>query len=188
MILSRKFYERNTPIVAKDLVGKKIIRKKGKLIFTGIITETESYRASDDAASHAFNKITKRNHAMFGTIGKSYVYFTYGMYNCLNVVARSKRFSAGAVLIRGIYPIEGIKKMEENRKTKKFSNLTNGPGKLTQALDITIKDYGIDMTKKSNLYITTGIKPKKVNAKSRIGISKATDKKWNYSINPKDYF
>ena len=188
MILSRKFFERDTTIVAKKLVGKKIIRKDQNVIYSGIITETEAYRASDDAASHATNRITERNHAMFETVGKSYVYFTYGMYNCLNVVARSNKFSAGAVLIRGIHPIDGIKKMEKNRKTEKFSNLVNGPGKLTQALNITMKDYGVDMTKKSNLYITKGIEPKKINIKPRVGISKAKDKKWNFSINPKDYF
>ena len=188
MILSRKFFERDTTIVAKKLLGKKIIRKDENIVYSGIITETEAYRASDDAASHATNKITKRNHAMFETVGKSYVYFTYGMYNCLNVVARSKKFSAGAVLIRSIHPIDGIEKMEKNRKTRKFSNLTNGPGKLTQALKITIRDYGIDMTKKSNLYITTGINPKKINMRTRIGISKAMNKKWNFSIDPKDYF
>ncbi len=188
MPIPRKFYERDTVIVAKELVGKKIIRVDNKTTFSGIITETEAYRASDDPASHAFNKITKRNHGMFDVVGKSYVYFTYGMYNCLNVVARSKKFEAGAVLIRGVHPIDGVKKMEENRKTDKFSNLTNGPGKLTQALNITVKDYGIDMTKKSKLYITTGISPRKINSKSRIGITKAIDKKWNFSINPKDYF
>ena len=188
MIISRKFYERDTPIVAKGLVGKKIMRINENIIYSGIITETEAYRASDDPASHASKKITGRNHAMFETVGKSYVYFTYGMYNCLNVVARSKKFSAGAVLIRGIHPIDGIKKMEKNRKTRNFSNLANGPGKLTQALKITTRDYGIDMTKKSNLYITTGINPKKINMRTRIGISKAMNKKWNFSIDPKDYF
>ena len=188
MPIPRKFYERDTVIVAKELVGKKIIRVYNKTTFSGIITETEAYRASDDPASHAFNKRTKRNHGMFESVGKSYVYFTYGMYNCLNVVARSKKFEAGAVLIRGVYPIDGIKKMKKNRKTDKFSNLTNGPGKLTQAFNISVKDYGIDMTKKSKLYVTTGICPKKVNSKPRIGISKAVDKKWNFSINPKNYF
>ena len=110
------------------------------------------------------------------------------MYNCLNVVARSKNFEAGAVLIRGVYPIDGIKKMEKNRKTDRFSNLTNGPGKLTQAFNISVKDYGEDMTKKSKLYITTGISPRKINSEPRIGISKAVDKKWNFSVNPRDYF
>ena len=188
MLIPRKFYERDTVIVAKELIGKKIIRVDNKTTFSGIIIETEAYRASDDPASHAFNKRTKRNHGMFETVGKSYVYFTYGMYNCLNVVARSKKFEAGAVLIRGVYPIDGIKKMEKNRKTDKFSNLTNGPGKLTQAFNISVKDYGIDMTKKSKLYVTTGICPKKINSKPRIGISKAVDRRWNFSINPRDYF
>ena len=114
MPIPRKFYERDTVIVAKELVGKKIIRVDNKSTFSGIITETEAYRASDDPASHAFNKITKRNHGMFEVVGRTYVYFTYGMYNCLNVVARSKKFEAGAVLIRGLYPIDGVKKMEEN--------------------------------------------------------------------------
>ena len=102
MPIPRKFYERDTVIVAKELIGKKIIRVDNKTTFSGIIIETEAYRASDDPASHAFNKKTKRNHGMFETVGKSYVYFTYGMYNCLNVVARSKKFEAGAVLIRGV--------------------------------------------------------------------------------------
>ena len=188
MILSRKFYQRNTTIVAKELIGKKLIRIDKNSLYSGIIIETEAYRASDDAASHAFNNITERNHAMYETVGKAYVYFTYGMYHCLNVVARSEKFSAGAVLIRGIFPIEGITKMKKNRKIEKILNLSNGPGKLTQALNITLEQYGMDMTKKSNLYITTGIFPKKIKISSRIGISKAIDKKWNFSINPKDYF
>ena len=155
----------------------------------GRIVEVEAYKFGEyDKASHASKQCTLSNQAMFGENGHAYVYFTYGMYNCLNVVARSKKFEAGAVLIRGVYPIDGVKKMEENRKTDKFSNLTNGPGKLTQALNITVRDYGIDMTKKSKLYITTGISPRKINSKPRIGITKAIDKKWNFSINSKDYF
>ena len=126
MPIPRKFYERDTVIVAKELVGKKIIRVDNKTTFSGIITETEAYRASDDPASHAFNKITKRNHGMFEVVGKSYVYFTYGMYNCLNVVARSKKFEAGAVLIRGVHPIDGVKKMEENRKNYEANAKSGG--------------------------------------------------------------
>ena len=123
MILSRKFYEKDTPIVAKNLVGKKIIRMNKNTLYSGIITETEAYRASDDDASHATNKITKRNHAMFETVGKSYVYFTYGMYFMLNVVAKSKKQNAGAVLIRGIYPQEGIKTMIKNRGIKNSNKI-----------------------------------------------------------------
>ena len=188
MILDRKFYERETVTVARQLIGKKLTRKiqNGKL--TGIITETEAYRGEDDLASHAATKITNRNRVMFGSVGMSYVYFTYGMYFMLNVVAKSKKQNAGAVLIRGIYPQDGIKTMIKNRGTKDENKITNGPGKLTIAMNITMKENYIDLTKKSSIYISEGITPKKIKKSSRIGISKAIDNKWNFSINPKDYF
>ena len=188
MPILRKFYERDTVIVAKELVGKKIIRVDNKITFSGIITETEAYRASDDPASHAFNKITKRNHGMFEVVGKSYVYFTYGMYFMLNAVAKSKKQNAGAVLIRGIYPQEGMKIMIKNRGINDVNKITNGPGKLTMAMNISMKENNIDLTKRSLIYISEGIVPKKIKKMPRVGISKATDKKWNFSINPKDYF
>ncbi|MEC8529513.1 MAG: DNA-3-methyladenine glycosylase, partial [Thermoproteota archaeon] len=104
MILDKKFYERETVTVAKQLIGKTLTRKiRGKKL-SGIITETEAYRGKDDLASHASTKMTERNKVMFGPVGISYVYFTYGMYFMLNVVAKSKRQNAGAVLIRGIFP------------------------------------------------------------------------------------
>jgi DNA-3-methyladenine glycosylase len=106
----------------------------------------------------------------------------------LNVVARSKKQNAGAVLIRGIYPQDGIKIMIKNRGIKDVNRITNGPGKLTMAIDITMKENNIDLTKKSSIYISEGIIPKKIKKLPRVGISKAIDKKWNFSINPKDYF
>ena len=100
MILQKKFYERETVIVAKQLLGKKITRKINGVKLTGIITETEAYRGKDDPASHAAVKMTNRNKVMFGQVGMSYVYFTYGMYFMLNVVAKNKKQNAGAVLNR----------------------------------------------------------------------------------------
>ena len=188
MILDRKFYEQETVTVAKQLIGKRLTRKIQNTKLTGIITETEAYRGKDDLASHAATKITNRNRIMFGPVGMSYVYFTYGMYFMLNVVAKNKKQNAGAVLIRGIYPEEGIKIMTNNRGIKDLKKITNGPGKLTIAMDISMKENNIDLTKKSAIYISEGIKPKKIKKTSRIGISKATDKEWNFSINPKDYF
>ena len=114
MILDRKFYERETVTVAKQLIGKRLIRKIQNTRLTGIITETEAYRGGDDLASHAATKVTNRNRVMFGPVGMSYVYFTYGMYFMFNVVAKNKNQSAGAVLIRGIYPKDGIKIMIKN--------------------------------------------------------------------------
>ena len=180
--LPREFYLQDTVIVAKKLLGKKIIRKIGRTEISGIITETEAYKHKDDPASHAHRKITERNKAMFGEVGMAYVYFTYGMYYCFNVVARNPNVPAGAVLIRAIEPEKGIKKIQENRNKKDLKNLTNGPAKLTQALEISKEHYGVDLTKNSKLHITEGIKVKKIISSPRIGIKEATDKLWNFKI------
>lgn len=182
-ILPREFYSRDTVTVAKNLLGKKIIRKIGQNEISGIITETEAYGHSNDAASHAFRKITDRNKVMFEEVGFAYVYFTYGMYFCFNVVAKNPKSVAGAVLIRAIKPENGIKIMQKNRENPNLKNLTNGPAKLAQALDITKKQYGVDLTKKSKLYIAEGIEFKKITSSPRIGITKAVDKLWNFKIN-----
>lgn len=181
-ILPRKFYSKDTVTVAKNLLGKKIIRKIGRNEISGIITETEAYRHNDDPASHAFRKITDRNKIMFGDVGFAYVYFTYGMHFCFNVVAKNSKKAAGAVLIRAIEPEKGIKVMQRNRGIENLKNLTNGPAKLAQALDITKEHYGVDLTKKSKLYITEGIKAEKITSSQRIGITKAIDKLWNFKI------
>ncbi len=181
-ILPREFYSKDTVTVAKNLLGKRIIRKTGHNEISGIITETEAYRHNDDPASHAFRKITDRNKIMFGDVGFAYVYFTYGMHFCFNVVAKDPKKAAGAVLIRAIEPEKGIKIMQRNRGIENLKNLTNGPAKLAQALEITKEHYGVDLTKKSRLYITEGIKLKKISVSPRIGIKDATDKLWNFKI------
>ena len=181
-ILPREFYSKDTVKVAKNLLGKKIIRKIGRHEISGIITETEAYRHKDDPASHAFRKITERNKIMFENVGLAYIYFTYGMHFCFNVVAKNPKVEAGAVLIRAIKPEKGISIMQENRGNTSLKNLANGPAKLTQALAITKEHYGIDITKNSKLYISEGIKPKKIIASPRIGIKEATDKLWNFKI------
>jgi len=188
MLLKRKFYERETVVVAKQLLGKTLTHRIGMKELSGIITETEAYRGSDDPASHAAAKITDRNKLMFGQVGMSYVYFTYGMYFMFNVVAKSKKQNAGAVLIRGIHPQKEINVMKKNRRVKDIKKLTDGPGKLTQALGITMKQYGEDLTKKGGLYISDGMNIGKTIQKSRIGISRGLDKNWNFSFNIKDYF
>ena len=181
-ILPREFYSKNTVTVAKNLLGKKIVRKIGNHKISGIISETEAYRHKDDPASHAYRKITERNKVMFGDVGISYVYFTYGMHYCFNIVARHPKTKAGAVLIRAIQAEKGIEIMQKNRKITDLKNITNGPAKLAQALKITKKEYGADLTKKSDLFITEGIKPNKILASSRIGIKDGVDKLWNFKI------
>lgn len=181
--LPRSFYARNTVTVAKDLLGKKLVRRIGSKRISGFITETEAYGHTDDPASHAFRRKTERNKAMFEEVGRSYVYFTYGMYFCFNVVARNTRKDAGAVLIRAIKPEKGIDIMKKNRGKKDEKNLTDGPAKLSQALDITKKQYGVDLTRNSELFITKGLEfPKKIIATPRIGIKNGVDNLWNFKI------
>jgi len=181
-ILPRTFYARNTVKVAKDLLGKTLVRKIGKKTISGIITETEAYRFQDDPASHAFSGITERNKVMFGQVGMAYVYFTYGMHYCVNAVARSSSYDAGAVLIRAIKPVKGIEYMIKNRGMDSLINLTNGPAKLTQAMKISKKQYGEDLTTVSSLHITDGIKTDKIISNSRIGIKKGNEKPWNFKL------
>jgi len=183
-LVTRSFYARDTVKVAQDLLGKILVRNINGSLISGIIAETEAYKYKDDAASHSFGGMTERNKAMFGEVGKAYVYFTYGMHYCVNAVARSSDVSAGAVLIRSLFPKQGIDFMLKHRKTSDLSNLTNGPAKLTQALKITKKEYGEDLTKRSNLFIMNGIKIKRseIEAGPRIGIKKAVDNLWNFKI------
>ena len=180
--LPRKFYTEDTVTVAKELLGKMLVRQIGGKTVSGIITETEAYRFNDDPASHAFRGMTERNKAMFGEVGRAYVYFTYGMYYCVNAVARNDSFDAGAVLIRAIKPMEGLRFMIKNRKNKKIEELTNGPAKLTQALRITKKQYGADLTKNSELFILDLQNDCKIFSSQRIGIRNGLDKKWNFRI------
>ena len=181
-ILSRKFYINDTKQVAKDLLGKKLVRKIGKQVLSGIIIETEAYKGKNDPASHAARKKTERNKIMFGEVGHAYVYFTYGMHYCFNVVAKKENDESGAVLVRAIQPQQGIKQMIKNRKTDVISNLTNGPGKLAQAMQITLKQYDLDLTNSTSMFILDGKKPTKIIAKPRVGIKEGTDKLWNFSV------
>ena len=181
-VLPRKFYINDTKQVARDLLGKKLVRKIGRQVLSGIIIETEAYKGKNDPASHAARKKTERNKIMFGEAGHVYVYFTYGMHYCFNVVAKKENDQSGAVLVRAIQPEQGIKQMIKNRKTDVISNLANGPGKLTQAMQITLMQYDFDLTKNTSLFIIDGKKPTKIIAKPRIGIKEGTDKLWNFSV------
>ena len=183
-IMPRSFYARDTVTVAKDLLGKILVRVIDDKIVSGMIVETEAYKHKEDPASHAYGGKTDRNKAMFEKVGNAYVYFTYGMHYCVNAVARDPDVESGAVLIRSLMPDKGIEFMIKQRKTNQISNLTNGPAKLTQALKITKEQYGVDLTKKSSLYIAEmqKIRDYSIESRPRIGIKKATDKLWNFRI------
>lgn len=144
-ILKHSFYERDTRIVAYELIGKFLVFQSENKILRGKIVETEAYRGSEDPASHAYRGVTPRTKVMFGEAGFSYVYFTYGFHYCFNVVTE-KSGTAGAVLIRAVEPLSGIHLMKKRRGTEKPSELTNGPAKLTQAFGITTKHSNLDLT------------------------------------------
>ncbi len=167
MRLKRGFYSRNTETVAKELLGKVLVNGMCK----GKIVETEAYFGPNDPASHAFGKVTKRNIIMFQKPGIAYVYFTYGNHWMFNVVTEKKGVP-GAVLIRALEPLEGIKIMKMRRN--KIKDLTNGPGKLTQALGIDRSFNGKDLTNGS-LFIENSREKPRILTTTRIGINRGKD-------------
>lgn len=182
----RSFYDRSTELVAKELLGNKVVRiisrgqEKPKRL-CGIIVETEAYGFNEDAASHAFRGLTLRNAVMFGEPGRAYIYFIYGNHFCLNVSAKPLEIEAGAVLIRALQPVEGIRRMKIFRRNCEELSLTSGPGKLSQALNIQRSLNGEDMTDpKSDIHIEFGVKPPGIIATKRIGTSMGLDKKWRF--------
>ncbi|HKU83601.1 MAG TPA: DNA-3-methyladenine glycosylase [Candidatus Nitrosocosmicus sp.] len=192
MRLKKPFFDIETAKVAYNLIGKILVKYTnfmGNYFKTsGIITETEAYGYTDDPASHAYKRLTIRNAAMFGDVGRLYIYIIYGNHHCLNIVARNRDQMAGAVLIRSIEPMEGINLMKLFRKTENIYNLTTGPGRLTQAFKITIKHNYLDATDDGiNNYFyfeenenIARLHKFKVAQTSRIGISTGIDKKWRF--------
>ena len=134
MPLLYDFFARNVDSVAKELLGKKIVRKLNETTLTAMIVETEAYGGYDDSASHASKKRTPRNIVMFGPAGIAYVYLIYGMHYMFNIVS-GYNGEASAVLIRAVEPLQGQAHME-NLRGKNKHNLSNGPARLCQALAI----------------------------------------------------
>ena len=186
--INSEFYARSTIGVARDLLGNILVRllrcdsSKIKRI-SGIIVETEAYGFTNDPASHAYRGLTFRNSAMFGDVGRAYIYFTYGSQFCVNISARSSNVKAGAVLIRALQPLEGIEKMKAFRKTDDILALTSGPGKLSQALNINKSLNGYDVTDpNSELHVQYGFSPALIVETARIGIRRGTGKMWRFII------
>ena len=153
MKLDRGFYARDTRTVARELLGKILVHDVDGMLFKGKIVETEAYLGIDDKAAHSYGgRRTKRVESMYARPGTAYVYIIYGMYNCLNMITVEEGVPEGA-LIRGIEPLEGIEQMAMNRFQKPLEeltksqkrNLTNGPGKLSMALQIDRRLDGTDL-------------------------------------------
>jgi DNA-3-methyladenine glycosylase len=178
-VLSESFFQQNAPDLAPALLGCKLVHKTPDGITAGIIVETEAY-SQEDAASHSYNGETARTKAMFGEGGHAYIYFTYGMHYCFNVVSGSKGHGQG-VLIRALEPIEGLELMKARRNKQEERELCNGPAKLVQAMGITKADYGKPLFE-GNLYIEAAEKKLPISTGPRIGISKEIDKPWRFWI------
>jgi DNA-3-methyladenine glycosylase len=182
--LTRDFFIRDTQQVAKELLGKYLVRKTKKVVMIGKIVEVEAYLGPNDKASHSYNyKKTERTKVMFEKPGTIYVYLIYGMYYCLNVITEPEGIPT-AVLIRQLFPVGGIELMVENRKIKvgkNFKNLVDGPGKLCMALNITKDEFnGLDScSNDSNLYFTLGenVLSEDIFVNKRIGIDYAEEDK-----------
>ncbi|MDI6742394.1 MAG: DNA-3-methyladenine glycosylase [Smithella sp.] len=185
-ILDRKFYHRDTLRVARELLGKKLVRRINGVELSGMIAETEAYCGLEDSACHAHRGKTQRNAVMFGKPGHAYVYFTYGMHYMLNLVTEEEE-NPCAVLIRTILPLSGIEEMEARRK-RKGKDLTNGPAKLCQALGIDKSLNGWDLTIGEELWVENDrkIPDSKIITMPRIGIDYAEkqhrDALWRFVI------
>lgn len=183
--LSREFYLQDTVSVAQQLLGKKVIRRMSAgEVLSGVIVETEAYIAGDPA-SHSFRGQTRRNSAMFGPPGHAYVYISYGMHEMLNIVCGPAGVGE-AVLVRALEPLEGIPAMRENRGgVENTRQLTNGPGKLAQALGLTrAADDRRDLTDPASSLIIAAYDFGAFDtvATTRIGISKGADSPWRFYI------
>jgi len=188
--LSRKFYSRKTVIVAQELLGKTLVHKTAEGIISGKIVETEAYLGQEDAGSHAYRGITRRNRIMFGPAGKAYIYFVYGNHYCFNVVTENDGVG-GAVLIRALEPRKGIQLIKKNRGIDgPLAYLTNGPGKLSEALGITGSMNGADLTGNKLFIVSQNSSRKKgkssgdfsIISTGRIGIKEGRNLPYRYYI------
>ena len=181
----REFYLQDTPAAAQKLLGQIVLRRlpTGEVL-SGIIVETEAY-LKDDPACHAYRGQTPRNSAMFGPPGTAYVYFTYGLHMMLNLVCAPEG-TAEAVLIRALEPVEGIETMRRNRGgMAETRQLTNGPGKLAQALALTrLSHNGVDLTDPAGelLVLPHDHPPFEMVTTTRIGITRGADLPLRYYV------
>lgn len=165
------------------LLGCELVRQTPKGLVKLKIVETEAYH-QDDPASHSFRGITLRTAPMFNRGGLIYVYFTYGMHYCINIVT-GRRGVGEAVLLRAAEPLEGIEIIKNNRGIEDVKNLTNGPGKLAQALGITDTKLSGERLSKNSLQLLppkTTIPKEKIAVSPRIGIRRAVEQPWRFYI------
>jgi DNA-3-methyladenine glycosylase len=191
-LVPRSFFDRDPRIVARELLGKLVVRRGRRKILAGRIVEAEAYLGTDDLAAHAAAGLTARNAVLFGPPGHVYVYFIYGMYYCLNFSCLPDG-TAGGVLIRALEPLAGLEAMARARGVHDFNpesvrdlrKLTSGPGRLCEAMGITRpRDNAKDaVSRRSDLQVMEdGYKPGKIAVTPRIGIVKSAALELRYVI------
>jgi len=187
--LGRSFFGRDPRLVARQLLGKILVREEGQLHLAGRIVEVEAYLGVNDPAAHAAAGNTARTCVLFGPPGYAYVYFIYGNHYCLNVSCE-REGKAGSVLFRAVEPLTGIEEMARARNIavhgpRDLITLTSGPGRLAQAFGITrARDNGCDLTcPASGLWIgQDSFRAKHVQVSRRVGITKAAEQPLRYFL------
>lgn len=177
MKLSRDFYQNSALNVARRLIGVTLVRiTPDRTRLSGKIVETEAYLGLGDDAAHANKGKTPRTEVLFGEGGHAYVYLIYGIHCCLNI-AVDRPGVPGCVLIRALEPVDGIARMQKNRHTQNIRQLCSGPGKLCQALEVTLSDYGTDLC--SDTFFAEGkqVPDTQILTTPRINIAYATETK-----------
>jgi DNA-3-methyladenine glycosylase len=182
-VLPRSFYARRAIDVAPDLLGHLLVRAHPSGVrLSARIIETEAYE-QDDPASHSFRGRTQRNSSMFGRPGHLYVYFTYGMHFCMNVVT-GRVGEGSAVLLRAGEPEEGIETMAALRGRDSVRDLCSGPARWCQAFSVDRELDGADLVDKAGIWIERGISAEGIASGPRIGVRRGTDRDWRFRATP----
>ncbi len=179
--LPRAFYARPAPTVARALLGCVLVHDSPQGRQAGRIVEVEAYRGARDPASHAFRGITPRTRIMFGPPGHAYVYFTYGMHHCVNLVCEPAG-TAAAVLIRALEPLQGLEAMRARRGVQEDARLARGPGCVTQAIGLDRSHDGLDLTR-ATLFVADQPRVRagrRVVSGPRIGIRAGLERQWRF--------
>jgi DNA-3-methyladenine glycosylase len=190
--LTREFFARDAVTVARELLGKLLVRREGRKLLAGRIVEAEAYLGAADPAAHAYNGCTQRNAVLFGPPGHAYVYFIYGNHYLTNVSCMSEGEAEG-VLLRALEPVSGLEAMAEARGMELTSEpriaqlrlISSGPGRMSEALDITrARDNGKDLTnRRSDLWLADDVyRPERIVITPRIGIMKAVEEPLRFVV------
>src|ERR1022692_1014335 len=191
-VLSRDFFNRDPVTVGRELLGKLLIRREGRMLLAGRVVEDEAYLGAEDPAAHAYSGRTPRNSVLFGPPGHAYVYFIYGNNYCLNVSCMPEGY-AGCVLLRAMEPVFGLPAMAQARglevtavpRPAQLRLISSGPGRMSQALGITrLRDNDKDLTSPASdlWFADDGYQPKRITATPRVGITKAVEQPLRFVI------